>query len=213
MLSDYLEEISISFPIIAQGFISYLADFLSPVVHKKDNSYYFIPSNDSYIPKLLLDFNSDKNLIKSHFKYTSNETLSVNITNITDITKKSPFPYSHLELEEVYNRTLKYGIDIKSIDHIGFNLPWFKNSIYPAIIDLRNKLKSMCLYHLFPTGEPWDFIISGKPDEISSLEPVDYDQSRKPKFEIVSFNNSSTPLIQIDIAVNSTYIELQRIFP
>ena len=90
---------------------------------------------------------------------------------------------------------------IPRLDHVGFNLPWFGRAVHPAIADLRNRLKQVCLYHLFLTGEPWDFIIPGELAKIRKLDAIDYNQIRRPKFEIVSFDRASTPLVQIDLSV------------
>jgi len=78
---------------------------------------------------------------------------------------------------------------------------------------LRNKLKDKSLYHLFPTGDNWDFVIPGSLEEISGAIPVDYELDRKPKFEIVSFDGCSTPLVQIDIATNLEYEYIKDLFP
>jgi hypothetical protein len=69
------------------------------------------------------------------------------------------------------------------------------------------------LYHRFPSGEPWDFIIPGNRDEIARQEAVDYTMVRRPKFEIVSFEKASTPLLQFDIQMNTSYEILQGLFP
>jgi hypothetical protein len=69
------------------------------------------------------------------------------------------------------------------------------------------------LYHRFPSGEPWDFIIPGNRDEIALQEAVDYTMVRRPKLEIVSFDKASTPLLQFDIQMNTSYEILQGLFP
>ena len=130
-----------------------------------------------------------------------------------DIDKQNPFVYNHVNIEDVISRLGKNAVEILSADHIGFNLPWFNKGLHPAIIDLRNRLKANCLYHCFPTGEPWDFIIPGELAEIKKRKAIDYSQIRKPKFEIVSFDKASTPLIQIDIAINLKYTEFKPLFP
>jgi hypothetical protein len=78
---------------------------------------------------------------------------------------------------------------------------------------LRNRLKTTCLYHLFPTGEDWDFIIPGELAEITKIKAIDYSKIRKPKFEIVSFEKASTPLIQFDISLNIEYVKFSLLFP
>ena len=78
---------------------------------------------------------------------------------------------------------------------------------------LREKLILACLYHRFPTGEAWDFILPGKLEEISCQKPVDYSRTRRPKFEIVSFEKSSIPLVQFDVQLNASYETLLKLFP
>jgi hypothetical protein len=209
----YLEEIRISLPRTAQGLISDLADFLAPVLRNENDSYFFPMTKSDYLPVLSFSAESDSEYTCAEFKLSSRETLSVGIKNITDTFKQSPYVYSHIELSDVYSRLSKQNIVIEAIDHFGFNLPWFNEWLHPAITDIRNRLKTMCLYHTYPTGEPWDFIIPASPDEIRNSIQVDYKKTRKPKFEIVSFGNSSTPLVQIDIALNRKYSELKALFP
>jgi hypothetical protein len=85
--------------------------------------------------------------------------------------------------------------------------------VHPKILQLREKLSPCCLYHRFPTGEPWDFIIPGDEDEILNHKAVDYSEVRRPKFELVSFENASTPLVQLDISVNARYERFFELFP
>ena len=210
---DYLDEIAISFPKTAQGLISDLANLLAPVLRNKNNSYFFKMTKSNYRPILSFDAKSDSEYTSVNFKLNNYETLSIDITNSTDTFKQSPYVYSHIEPAEVYNRLSKKSIVIKAIDHFGFNLPWFNKSLHPAIADIRNKLKEMCLYHTYPSGEPWDFIIPASLEEIQNSILVDYKKPRKPKFEIVSFSNSSTPIVQIDIALNQEYSKLKELFP
>jgi len=69
------------------------------------------------------------------------------------------------------------------------------------------------LYHRFPTGEPWDFIIPGDKEEIAKGKEIDYNTIRRPKFELVSFGNALTPLLQFDVAVNASYERFAALFP
>jgi hypothetical protein len=104
-------------------------------------------------------------------------------------------------------------VKLVGIDHGGFNLPWFSSGLHPDILGLREHLSSRCLYHKFPTGEPWDFIIPGDTHEIVRRKSVDYDRNRRPKFEVVSFEKASTPIIQFDILVNANYETFAQLFP
>jgi hypothetical protein len=118
-----------------------------------------------------------------------------------------------MKLDQVIERLNHSGIRLVGIDHVGFNLPWFSSGVHPRILQLREELSSYCLYHRFPSGEPWDFIIPGNRDEIACREAVDYTMVRRPKFEIVSFDKASTPLLQLDIQMNTNYEILQGLFP
>jgi hypothetical protein len=139
--------------------------------------------------------------------------MSIKVENSTGQSKQNPYPYKHLDVETVRQRFATSGIRLIEIDHVGFNLPWFSSGVHPRILQLRNQLSSRCLYHRFPTGEPWDFIIPGDKDEISNRKAVDYSEVRRPKFELVSFKNASTPLIQLDISVNAPYERFLELFP
>lgn len=91
-------------------------------------------------------------------------------------------------------------------------MPWFSGGIHPRIEELRRALAPRCLYHTFPSGEPWDFILPGTPAEIGG-GAVDYGLVRRPKFEVVSFDRCSRPILQIDIGCDRSLTELQAVFP
>ena len=57
------------------------------------------------------------------------------------------------------------GMKLIGIDHLGVNLPWFDPGPHPRILRLRETVKAQCLYHRYPTGEPWDFILPGAPED------------------------------------------------
>lgn len=127
--------------------------------------------------------------------------------------KQSPYRYAQISLEE-FTKRMRF-FSLKGIDHTGFNLPYFEG-IHPQILKLREELRDSCLYHTFPKhleDAPWDFILPGTKEEIQRLTQIDYWQIRKPKIEIVSFNTSSTPLIQIDVQVKGKYEDLRTLFP
>jgi hypothetical protein len=192
-------------PEVSNGFVTALSRLLARSVFKNGDAYTILPSNEIFLPTISFDANSTETFAKADFDFISNEILSVYITNITGVEKRNTSPYRHFELEDVNERFTKSRMEVARIDHIGFDLPWFKIGVHPAMADLRNRLKSTCLYHLFPTGEPWDFIIPGELAEIRKRKAVDYCQIRKPKFEIVSFDKTSIPLIQIDMEVEARY--------
>jgi hypothetical protein len=208
-----LETITIHLPKASEALVEGLFLLLGDSATKHDDVYTVAPSSDSFLPKISIDSDSSETFAKAEFKLMNNDTLSVYIINITGVDKQNPTPFRHVELEDVTGRFIRNGIGVVGIDHIGFNLPWFNNGIHPAIADLRSRLRAACLYHLFPTGEPWDFILPGELAEISKRRAVDYSRTRKPKFELVSFDKASIPLVQIDIAVDMKYSDFRTVFP
>lgn len=87
--------------------------------------------------------------------------------------------------------------------------------IHPEIQTLREYCKDKSLYHLFPTGENWDFIIPATKEEITGKASIEYSLLRRPKVEIVTFEKTSKPLIQIDVNISkkTTLDELKKLFP
>lgn len=213
MAAEYLEGITLHFQSSSSGFISALSGLLHAVLRTEEGHCSVIPSQDGFFPKLFLDTDTDSRVPVCDFEFTDHGTVSVAIQNSTDTEKQNPSAYRYIKIEEVISRFYKDSVEVLRVDHIGFNLPWFGQGLHPSIISLRKKLKKGCLYHCFPTGEPWDFILPGDVAEISNKINIDYNQIRKPKFEIVSFDKASTPLIQIDIAINLSYMEFKRLFP
>jgi hypothetical protein len=186
---------------------------LGPTLLTEGSAHIAVSSCEDFFPRVSFDSNAERGFTKADFVLATNTIVSVDITNITGMDRKNPSSYCQLELEDVRGRFVKNDLEISGIDHVGFNLPWFNGGIHPAIGDLRNRLKLSCLYHTFPTGEPWDFIIPGKLAETRRQKAIDYEQIRKPKFEIVSFDKASTPLVQIDVASKKKYEELSSLFP
>ncbi len=211
--AECLEKIIIRFPHVLQGLVRQLTLFLDASLVRTDGGIAAKPSNKRYLPTVSLSCDSDEDFAKADFSLSSHETVSVFIRDITGVVRRNPSAYRRLPLTEVRDRFTGNGIEIQGIDHIGFNLPWFDRGLHPVIADLRQRLKTLCLYHRFPTGEPWDFIIPGEVDEIRGSKTIDYDKVRKPKFEIVSFDKSSTPLVQIDVAVAVTHEQFSSLFP
>ena len=207
MRQECLQNISIHLPEVSRLLVAALSNLLGRFVSQDSVVHRLLPSNEYFLPTISFDANSTETFAKADFEFNTNEVLSIYITNITVVEKRNPSPFRHIELETVNDRFATNGMEVVGIDHIGFNLPWFNSGIHPAIADLRNRLKSTCLYHLFPTGEPWGFIIPGESSEIGKRKAVDYNQIRKPKFELVSFDKASIPLVQIDISVDTKYAD------
>jgi hypothetical protein len=169
--------------------------------------------NTNFYPRLFLNFHSASPSVLTDFVLSNGETLSVKVENTTGLNKASPHSYRHLNINEVRQRLDDSGFRLVGIDHLGFNLPWFEPGLHPEILRLRKELSTRCLYHRFPTGEPWDFILPGDIDEIERRKTVDYTLVRRPKFELVSFDKASTPLVQLDVGVNASYESFSALFP
>jgi hypothetical protein len=198
-----LNTIDIVLPDIDDDFFDRLTEFLSVFGVKAGNSIRFITSNPNYLPVLGLSCGPidtpevvfDKKRVK--------------IQNTTGVERDNPFSYIPLSLGEVTKGLIDHPLNV--LDHIGFNLPYF-DGVHPEILELRTELKTSCLYHLFPSGEPWDFVIPGTKEEVNGTT-INYSVIRKPKFEIVSFSNCSKPLIQIDFSVKASYPDIVSMFP
>jgi hypothetical protein len=212
-MAVYLESIVIRFPGTDCGFAPDLASMLEGLGRQEGGVLRLTRSRPSFYPELLLDPYSGGHGVVAGFRLSNGEILSVRVENVTGLTKPSPHVYTPLRLETVRQRLAALGARVLGIDHAGINLPWFSGGLHPRILDLRERLRAGCLYHRFPSGEGWDFILPGDEDEIAGRRAVDYARVRRPKFELVSFAKASTPLVQFDIGVNVGYKRLAQRFP
>lgn len=137
------------------------------------------------------------------------ETIQVELTNKTGQERKSPETYTPIEIGDLVNRL--GSIQLTSLDHLGFNLPWF-DGLHPEIAKLRKQLAPHCAYYRFPTGEDWDFVLPASKLELENTS-LDLSKVRRPKLEIVSFEKASIPIVQIDFLVESQFKEILRLFP
>jgi len=201
----YLKNIAITLPNTDKHFENEFNSFFKLLSQVPNN----LKSAENYFPKEAITF-SDIESPKTVFTFDDQTTAEVSITNETGKNVQSPHQYDLISLNELTKRS--ENLTFSHIDHMGFNLPWFEQGIHPEIGMLREKLKRYSLYHTFPTGEPWDFILPGAVEEIEKEVEVDYKKTRRPKFEIVSFDKCSTPLIQIDIAVTDKFITFAPLF-
>jgi hypothetical protein len=148
------------------------------------------------------------------FLFDDKPMIRVAVSDILEEHKKSPHTYRPISLDEYMKRMSD--IKLLRLDHSGFNLPYKKGFVHPAINNLREELKDKCLYHTFPkeiADEPWDFILPATREEIEGKTSLDYKLLRRPKVELVTFYKSSTPLIQFDIQVNYTFDKIVKMFP
>jgi len=212
-MTVYLERITVRLPGTNTCFPDSLASLIAVHGRNEDHVLRLARSVQGFYPEILLDFRSDRPEVITDFTLSDGENISVTVENSTGLSKQSPHTYRSLRVESVTQRLATSGVRLVGIDHVGFNLPWFSSDLHPRILELREKLSSVCLYHRYPTGESWDFVLPGDVDEIAGRKTVDYARSRRPKFELVSFDKSSTPLIQFDIGVNIDYESFSRLFP
>lgn len=209
----YLERITVKFPNTHIEFTNQLASLMDVLGQSGNHVLDLTSSDQNFFPKILIDFQSEHSDMFTDFALSNGEIISVKIENSTGLHKQSPHSYEPVSIETVRQRFLTSKVKLVGIDHVGFNLPWFSSDLHPTILNLRASLSSRCLYHKFPTGEPWDFIIPGDTNEIARHKAVDYAGIRRPKFEVVSFDKASTPLIQFDIIVNAKYETFSQLFP
>ena len=207
-----LTKVNFTLPDIDDIFTNQFLQYLSPKGELRENSLNLRTSDEDFFPKTSFEFKGNEQPYVT-FVFDDRNEIKVPISNTTNITKQSPYTYSYLALEDLLTRIKPFSLI--GLDHTGFNLPYFEG-IHPQILELREKLKDACLYHTFPKhleDAPWDFIIPGTKEEINRSVSIDYQKTRKPKIEIVSFENSSTPLIQIDIQLQAKYEDLVKVFP
>lgn len=214
MSTALLERISLRFPRQDDPFSRMFSQWLQVLgMERKTRLELNSPGIDLF-PKIQLDFWTE-NLsgVKVDFLLSNGETYTIDVENTTGESRKSPHFYTPLPIEQVLQRLTDRGIRLAGADHIGCNLPWFAGGYHPKVRALRENLCRACLYHRFPTGEAWDFILPGTVAEIDGREPVDYSRTRRPKFEIVSFEKTSMPLVQLDLQLKGSYEMLSELFP
>jgi hypothetical protein len=208
-----LETITISFPKLRHQFQNQLLHMFEPLGSQEANQLEILRSNPLFLPRIELSFQGEGAYPQAHFTQADGEKLSINIVNLTGVEKSHPKGYQSLQIEAITHRLKGSGILLTQIDHVGINLPWFSKEIHPQIYTLRERLSSICLYHRYPTGEFWDFILPGNAGEITQQKAIDYTLIRKPKFELVSFHLASKPLVQFDIETSGCYDALYALFP
>ncbi len=205
---SFLQSIDINLPNTDIQFNKQILKFLSHFGEASDNQINFVKSQNNFFPDISLTF-EEFSIPVVRF-YIDTHPINIELVNKTGEEKKSSYSYSHIEVSDFMSRISV--MKVESLDHVGFDIPWF-DGVHPEILALRESLKLKSLYHLFPTGEAWDFIIPGTQEEITNEFSIDYSKIRKPKFEIVSIDTVSTPLIQIDFSLREKYEKLVTLFP
>lgn len=212
MNNRYLESITIRFPNDLE-FAIQLLTLLGMVGRDEGGCFKLTSSSPGFYPRLFLKFVPDIKDVWADFTLSNKQITSVKIENSSGIERPSPHFYDSVTAVEVIRRLASAGLKLVSIDHLGINLPWFASELHPQISSLRTTFSTACLYHQYPTGEAWDFILPGDLDEILYRKAIDYAKVRKPKFELVSFNKTSKPLVQIDVGMLASYEKLVQLFP
>jgi hypothetical protein len=210
-VSSYLKQVIYQLPSTNPNFTKLFISYLQPLSKESDNKLVLNKSQDDLLPDTFFEFSNI--MVPTVIFKVGNEEYKVEIKNSTGKSKLSPHTYTPIEISDFIFRMK--AIKLIGIDHTGFNLPFF-DGIHPEILKLRDFLKDKCLYHEFPKNladAPWDFIIPGTIEEIDKTIKTNYKLIRKPKIEIVSFDKSSTPLIQIDLQFNESYQNLLKLFP
>lgn len=203
-----LDAITIQLPNSDQAFAAKLMSILSVFARQEDSALRFSVSDASFVPTISLEF---ANLIAPQVVFDlGDEAKTVPIANTTGQTRPPKLPFEPITIDDFMNRIKDWRL--ARLDHVGFNLPWFDDGVHPEVLKLRKLLAPASAYYLFPTGEHWDFILPANEQEIQSGN-INLTKDRHPKFEIVSFDMTSTPLIQIDCAVRQPYELIKQTFP
>lgn len=205
---DFLDEVVFSFDKTQRTFFDEFTGLLDAVLE----SGRLKKSSPDFLPTFRLDSEHPDSGVAVSFRSAS-VTKEIAIRNTTGMERKSPERYRAIGLAELKRRFAANSIRIVKLDHIGFNLPWFEAPPHPAIAEVRAAYAKDCLYHAFPGGEPWDFILPGTADEITGAVGIDYGKIRKPKLELVSFGKCSVPIIQFDVCCTCAKELFRKIFP
>jgi len=212
MNPPYLECIAIEFP-TGPKFMGKLLSLVGGLGRNGDDLFEFDRSNLEFYPRLSIGTGSSGGETLVKFVFSDGRTTFEKVENSTGVEKQSPHAYGYVSLETVNDRLASASLALTGVDHLGFNLPWFGPGLHPRIAALRSVLSPACAYHRFPTGENWDFILPADPEEIRFRKEMDYSIPRCPKFELVSFEKASKPVIQLDVSTPATFETLAKIFP
>ncbi len=204
----YLSQITILLPDQYPEFADVFTTFLLSCAERCEGGVSFKQSHAEYLPQVKLQF-ATVNTPQVHFELPDGRRM-IELKNSTGMEKKSPHAYTPIMFSDFLERMQQH--TIQGLDHLGFDIPWF-DGVHPEIVQLRESLKTHCLYYLFPTGEAWDFILPGTPSEMQLTGDPDLTVVRRPKFELVSIDTVSTPLLQFEFKTSLKYSEMVQLFP
>lgn len=202
-----LTDITFRLPATDPFFATKLSSILAPFTAQENNVLRFAISDPSFLPCISLQFDD---VPEPRVQFRTDQLAEVSIANTTHQTRAPKIPFQSITIDDFIDRIKDW--QLARLDHVGFNLPWFEDGVHPEIARLRKLLAPASAYYLFPTGENWDFILPASEQELQS-RTIDLTKDRHPKFEIVSFDMTSTPLMQIDCAVKRPYEKIKRTFP
>lgn len=206
---NLLNKITIQFPDIDPELKQQILNHFHTFGLLSNDSLYFKTTQKDFYPLIQIEFKNLQIPI-AEFVFNDEDVIRVELLNKTGLEKKSPHRYTPISMAEYMERMRD--VTVTNLDHAGFDLPWFEG-VHPEILDLREKLKKSCLYYLFPTGEAWDFILPGTQAEIETIGDPSFEISRKPKFEIVSIDKVSVPIVQFELEAKLSYSEIVQRFP
>lgn len=207
-----LQSVTYSLPLIDSDFTKKFINYLGTFGTIEGDNLLLTNTSKEYSPLTRISF-TEVEIPTVTFAFNVGEPKVIKIVNETGKVRESPHSYKALSISEYLFRVAE--IKTTTIDHTGFNLPYF-SGIHPTILEMRSLLKDTSFYHTFPkefANEPWDFILPATEIEILQFADTEYTAIRRPKIELVSFDKTSTPLIQIDLQLEVSYERLKELFP
>ena len=201
-----IDTVSFVLPVRPAAVGRQLLDLLGPFGTHDGEAVWLRPSDPRNLPRVAVGL---RDVATATVEFSGAGIFrSVRLVNTTGIERPSPYAYSPISLADFRRRSAR--LVVTSLDHVGFDLPWFDGT-HPEVLALRRALAPHCAYHRFPSGEDWDFILPATPEEIAGR--LDYGTVHRPKVEVVSFDTVSVPLVQVDLAVDATFETLVGLFP
>lgn len=203
---DLLKQVTICLPKKDQDFEAKFLNFLAKFGTKRGNSINFELSDSDYLPETAFKFGDCQT---AQARFLGSTEFKIDITNTTGREKKSPLAYTPIEFDDFLERAKT--LNFEFLDHIGFDIFWPRDA-HPEIAKAREVLSKESLYYLNQHGENWDFIIPAKEEETKTKD-LDYKAIRRPKFELVTLNYTSTPIIQFDMSIKENFEQIKELFP
>ena len=171
----------------------------------------FRSSDPQHLPAVSLRFDDTVTVPQARFYFDDAAEQVVEIVNSTDKTKTNPASYQHISFEQFTERLVPY--NFSRLDHVGFDLPHF-GGVHPQLQEIVSHLARQGAYYKLDTSDPLvGFIIPATAGEIASGQELSFTKPRTPKFEIVSLDKVSTPIVQFDVSLGNRQVDLAALFP